>query len=104
MNLDVDALELLEGAYRSIIMSYVWFYIAFIIFEAYIRTTRTCYKPFAWNVIMNFTNICYLSFFLFQCYLSFFTESLIIFLYIVLIAYFVRNLINGVLDRVLSKN
>ncbi|GMA99484.1 hypothetical protein PIPA1_22840 [Pelosinus sp. IPA-1] len=55
--MDVDALKLFESAYQSIIMSYVWFYIAFIIVETYIRITRTRYKPFAWNLIINFTNI-----------------------------------------------
>lgn len=91
--MDLNTLFLLDSAYKSMIMSYVEFYFVFIVIEAYIRITRTCYKPFAWNVIMHFGNIGFLSLFLYRIYLSHLTESIIAFLYVALIAYFVRSLI-----------
>lgn len=101
--MDQDTLYLLDSAYKLIITSYAAFYLVFIVTEACIRLTRRCYKPFAWNVIILFVNICFLSMFLFQIYLSIFTESMISFLYVVLIAYCVRSLINELLDRYLPK-
>jgi hypothetical protein len=94
----VELIDLLDSAYTSMIMCYIELYIVFIIIEIYVRVTLSCYKPFAWNVIMNIVNICFLSFFLYQIYLSHLRESIIA-LYVVIIAYFVRSLISELLSR-----
>ncbi len=96
--ISLENIDFLDSAYNSIIMCYIEFYIVFILIEIYVRVTLTCYKPFAWNVIMNIGNICFLSLFLSQTYPSRLTESINA-LYAVLIAHFVRSLINELLSR-----
>jgi hypothetical protein len=101
--MDTILADLIEIVYQSIIMMYVVFMIIFIIFEIYIRVTRACYKPFAWNVIINFVNIGFLSLFFYRVYNFSLSESIVAFLYIVLIFQFVRSLINELLLRYLKK-
>jgi hypothetical protein len=101
--MDLSLANLLEVVYRSIIIMYVIFMIIFMIFEIYIRVTRTCYKNFAWNVIVNFVNISFLSIFYYRINNFFLSESIVAFLYIVLIFHFTRSFINELLLRYLKK-
>ena len=101
--ISLENIEFLNIAYKSIIMCYIELCIVFIIIEIYVRVTLTYYKPFAWNIIMNIGNICFLSLFLYQIYFSHLTDSIIA-LYVVLIAHFVRNLINELLSRYFIPN
>lgn len=100
--ISLENIDFLNSTYKSIIMCYIEFYIVFIIIEIYARVTLTSYKPFAWNVITNIGNICFLSLFLYQIYFSRLSESIIA-LYVVLIAHFVRSLINELLSRYSSQ-
>jgi hypothetical protein len=97
---DPSIVNLLEIVYRSIIMMYVAFMVIFMIFEIYIRVVHTCYKPFAWNIIINFVNIGFLSIFFYRSFLL--SESIVAFLYIVLIFHFARSFINELLLRYLK--
>ena len=96
--MDLDTIELLERTYNLLINLYIGFCIIFITTEIYVRITNRCYRPFVWDFMINIANIGFLGMFLFEIYMSFLTESMITFLYIILIIYFLRNLINGVLD------
>jgi hypothetical protein len=95
--------DFLENIYQSILIIYASFMIVFIIFETYIRVSRTCYKPFAWNVIVYFANIGFLSIFLCQFYNVFLSKSIVLFIYILLIFHFARSLINELLIRYFKK-
>ncbi len=101
--MDLSLVNLLEVIYQSIIMMYVIIMIIIMIFEIYIRVTRTCYKAFAWNVVINFVNISFLSIFYYRIDNFFLSENIVAFLYIVLIYYFMRNLINELLLRYFKK-
>jgi hypothetical protein len=101
--MNLSLVNLLEAVYQSIIVMYVIIMMIIMIFEIYIRITRTCYKAFAWNVVVNFVNISFLSIFYYRIDNFFLSESIVAFLYIVLVFYFMRSFINELLLRYLKK-
>lgn len=97
--MELDSLEIVEDAYKIINLIYIVFCLLFMVTEIYVRTNRTCYRPFAWNLIIDFTTINLLGMFAFLMYTSCMSTEMVTFIYIVLIIYFLRKFINGILDR-----